>query len=43
MIVNERELIMYPTVSIVGIEDRKEYTRIQTVCNEIVCRVWDEI
>lgn len=39
MIVNERELIMYPTVSIVGIEDRKEYTRIQAVRNEIVCRV----
>lgn len=39
MIVNERELIMYPTVSSVGIEDRKEYTKIQAVRNEIVCRV----
>lgn len=39
MRVNEKELIMYPTLAVVGIEDRKEYIKIQTIRNEIVCTV----
>ena len=37
MRVNEKELIMYPTLAVVGAEDREEYIKVQTISNEIVC------
>lgn len=37
IIVDASEITIYPTVSSVGMEDRKKYTRTQTSSKETVC------